>query len=46
MRFATTRARRVWFNPPPVPVDERDAFVHIPGTDRAAGLPWPPSKRG
>jgi hypothetical protein len=37
MRFATTGSRRVWFNPPPVPADERDAFIHIPGTDRAAG---------
>ncbi len=46
MRFATTRARRVWFNPLPVPADERDAFAGIPGTDRAAGRKRPPSKRG
>jgi hypothetical protein len=46
MRSATTRARQVSFNLPPVLVDDRDAFVHIPGTDRAAGHWWPSSKRG
>ena len=31
MRSATTRARQVSFNLPRVLVDDRDAFVHIPG---------------
>jgi len=37
MRFATTGSRRVWFNPPPVPADERDAFIHIPARTERPG---------